>query len=153
MKRKFCLILVAVMTLVMLLTACGNGKSEIESVTADFEKACNDVDLNAMLDCIDPTIASGLKFATGLAGMFSDKDTDELLDELSKLIFDNIPDKTEEFFSSIDISVDNISVDGETATADAVIKYEMSGEKYSNNAVFTYTMTDNAWYILSLNLK
>lgn len=144
---------VLLFALVLGMTACGSKTGEIKNLTADFEKACNELDLNAMLDCINPAVADGVKLATGFVGMFTDKDTDEVLDGVASLLLDEAPDDAKAFFSSIKITTKEIEVDGENATATATIEYTVSGEDYDEEAVFQYLYTDEQWYISDLSFQ
>lgn len=107
--------------------------------------------MNAMLDCIDPDVSGSVKKLTGLIGMFSDKDTDELLDNFAKVLFSELPENSKEFFSSIKIKLDNVEIEEERATAYAEITYKISGEESKSNAIFEYIRIDEKWYIVNLN--
>ena len=76
-RSLMCVLLAAV--IVCSFAGCAN--SEIKGVISDFESACNDLDFNAMSDCINPRITGVLDFASGLIGMFTEKDTEEMLDK------------------------------------------------------------------------
>lgn len=133
--------------------ACGNQNNEIKTLTKNFENSCNKLDMNAMLDCIDPEISGSVKKLTGLIGMFSDKDTDELLDSFAKVLFSELPENSKEFFSSIKIKLDNIEIEEDSASASAEITYEISGEDNKSNANFEYTRVDEKWYISNLDIE
>lgn len=153
--RKFknfaALILIIVLSVSM--CACGNQNNEIKTLTKNFENSCNKLDMNAMLDCIDPDISESVKKLTGLIGMFSDKDTDELLDSFAKVLFSELPENSKEFFSSIKIKLDNIETAEDSASASAKITYEISGEENKSNANFKYICIDKKWYISDLNFE
>ena len=83
-KFKNFVALILIIVLSVSVCACGNQNNEIKTLTNNFENACNKLDMNAMLDCIDPDISESVKKLTGLIGMFSDKDTDDLLDSFAK---------------------------------------------------------------------
>ena len=136
-------------------SACGNQNNEIKTLTKNFENSCNRLDMNAMLDCIDPDISGSVKNLTGLIGMFSDRDTDELLDSFAKVLFSELPENSKEFFSSIKIKLDNIEIDEDkaSASASAEITYEISGEENKSNANFKYICIDKKWYISDLNFE
>ena len=85
--------------------------------------------------------------------MFSDKDTDELLDKFSKVVFNGLPENSQEFFSSIKIRLDNIEKSDDSAFADAEITYEVSGEKKKADADFEYVCIDGKWYIEDFNIN
>ena len=150
-KKFAALILIIVLSVSV--CACGNQNNEIKTLTKNFENSCNKLDMNEMLDCIDPDISESVKKLTGLIGMFSDKDTDELLDSFAKVLFSELPENSKEFFSSIKIKLDNIEIDEDSASATAEITYEISGEDNKSNANFEYTRIDEKWYISDLDIE
>ena len=152
-KFKICAALILIITLSVSMCACGNQNNEIKTLTKNFENSCNKLDMNAMLNCIDPDISGNVKKLTGLIGMFSDKDTDELLDSFAKVLFSELPENSKEFFSSIKIKLDNIETDEDSASATAEITYEISGEDNKSNANFEYTRIDEKWHISNLDIE
>lgn len=150
---KMCAALILIIVLIVSMCACGNQNNEIKTLTQNFENSCNKLDMNAMLDCIDPDISGNVKKLTGLIGMFSDKDTDELLDSFAKVLFSELPENSKEFFSSIKIKLDNIETDEDSASATAEITYEISGEDNKSNVNFEYTRIDEKWYISNLDIE
>ena len=139
--------------LVLSMSACGGEQSEIKALTTRFEKSCNKLELNEMLDCIEPDVAQGVKAITGVIGMFTDADTDELLDKFGAMLFSEMPENSKEFFSSIKITVNDVEVDKDNATASAEIAYEISGEESVANAYFEYVRIEEEWYITNLDLE
>ena len=152
-KLKNSIALILVIVLSMSLCACGSQNNEIKTLTKNFENSCNKLDVNAMLDCIDPDVSGSVKKLTGLIGMFSDKDTDELLDSFAKVLFSELPENSQEFFSSIKIKLDNIEIEEDSASATAEITYEISGEDNKSNANFEYTRVDEKWYVSNLDIE
>ncbi len=155
MRKSFkkTIIFVLLFVLMLIMSACGNQKNEIKTLTHNFENSCNKLDMNAMLDCIEPDISGNIKKLTGLIGMFSDKDTDELLDNFAKVLFSELPENSKEFFSSIKIKLDNIEIEENNASASAEIIYEISGEENKSNANFEYVCIDEKWYIADLGIE
>ena len=149
MKKLLCIF----MAVLLLCTGCVGKESAIKKVTAQFESACNKLDLNEMLDCINPDISEKVKLATGLVGMFADKDREELLDGLAALLIGEGQTNTSEFFESVKIKLLETDVQETTATANAEITYTISGEEYTNKAMFDYIYTDDKWYISSLDIE
>ena len=150
---KSCAALFLIIALSVSMCACGGQNNEIKTLTKHFENSCNKLDMNAMLDCIDPDVSGSVKKLTGLIGMFSDKDTDELLDGFAKVLFSELPENSREFFSSIKIKLDNIEIEEDSASASAEITYEISGEDNKSNANFEYTRVDEKWYISNLDIE
>lgn len=152
-KIKSFTALILIIVLGVGMCACSNQNNEIKTITKNFENSCNKLDMNAMLDCIDPDVSGSIKKLTGLIGMFSDKDTDELLDSFAKVLFSELPENSKEFFSSIKIKLDNIEIEEDNASANAEITYEISGEDNKSNANFEYTRIDEKWYISNLDIE
>lgn len=150
---KNIIVFLLLFVIVLSMSACDNQNNEIKTLTKNFENSCNKVDMNAMLDCIDPDISESVKKLTGLIGMFSDKDTEELLDNFAKVLFSELPENSKEFFSSIKIKLNSIEIEDDKASASAEITYEISGEENKSNANFKYICIDKKWYISDLNFE
>ena len=150
-KKSLLFLLVAL--LVLGICGCNKAESEIESLTKRFENACNKLDFDGMLGCVDPSVSDAVKAVVGFVGMFSDDDTDVLLDKFSKTVFNNIPDNSQDFFASIKIKLDYVEVDKESAFASGEITYEVSGEVQTKTANFEYISVDEEWYISNLDIE
>ena len=143
-----CILLISMM---LSLCSCSSTKSEIKSLMGNFEEACNDLDFNAVLDCITPTVSDSIKLGAGLVGMFTKMDSDEMFEKLSDYLSSDDLGGTD-FFSSIEISVDDIKVDGEDATASTLITYNVAGEHIEREATFKCVYYNEKWYISSFSL-
>ena len=152
-KIKSLSTLFLIIALSVSMCACGGQNNEIKTLTRNFENSCNKLDMNAMLDCIDPEVSGSVKKLTGLIGMFSDKDTDELLDSFAKVLFSEMPENSKDFFSSIKIKLDTVEIEDDNASASAEITYEISGEDNKSNANFEYIRIDEKWYISNLDIE
>ena len=150
--KKIIAVLTCLVLVVALMTGCSE-KSEIKSLISDFQGACNELDLNEMLECIDPAISVPIKTAAGLIGMFSDTSTDDMLEQLSNVLISGTPQGGKEFFSSIKISVDEVSISGDKADVSAGLKYSISGEGHETETVFKCVKSEDKWYISSFSLK
>lgn len=153
MKIKGIVIMMLIATLVLSLCGCSNDKSEIENLMMEFEYSCNELDIDAMLDCIDPAISDKIKLATGIASMFADKDSDELTEELVGLLTGEETINANDFFSSITIETKDIKVKKETGSSEAVVEYSLAGEKFKKNAELEFIKTLDKWYISGFKLK
>lgn len=142
-----------VMVMCIGVSACSSKNNEVETLTNNFENSCNKLDVNAMLDCIDPGVSDKIKKITGFVGLFSDKDTDELIESFASMIFSGLPENSKEFLSSIKLITKDIAIEEETATATATIEYSISGEKYSKEATLEYMNIDGKWYIADLDIE
>ena len=150
--RKVLVSLVSGILLVSMLfslSACGNGsKKEIENLMTEFEYACNTLDFDAVLNCINPKVSDSIKIGVGLVGMFTKTDTDELFEKLADTLSSDDLGGTD-FFSSIKITVNDVSVDGENATVTTLLKYNVSGSQMEREAIFKCIYYTEKWYISS----
>lgn len=153
MKFKGIVIVMLITTMVLSLCGCSNDKGEIENLMTEFEYSCNEMDIDAMLNCIDPAISDKIKLATGIAGMFTDKDSDELTEELVGMLTGDDSLNAGDFFSSIKVETTDIKTKKETGTANAIVEYSIAGEKFKKEAAFDYVYNMDKWYISSFKLK
>ena len=157
MKRRVILrALTGVMACVLMtmaLCSCGSKKGEIENLMTEFEYSCNELDIDAMLDCIDPAISDKIKLATGIASMFTDKDSDEMIESLVGMLTGDTTLNAKDFFSSIKISTEDIKTKKEAGTANALVEYNIAGSNFKKEAVFEYVYKTGKWYIAKFSFK
>lgn len=157
MKKMKSILLVLVISFAsVMLCGCGD-KGDIKGLMKEFESACNDLDIDAMLDCLNPKIADTVNTTLGLVGMFTDTDTDTMLDSISKALLGGTEEgeNGSEFFSTIQIDVEEIDAGKNSATVDVEISYEVNGETIDKPAEFTcnYSDEDEKWYISNVSFK
>ena len=152
MKKVVALVLC--LGLCLSLTACGD-KSEIKDTIKDFEEACQTLDLNDMLECMDPTVAKLVGGGAGLIGSLTGKTSEELLDSIVPTLFGE--DYTSEFLQSLKIKVKDVAVNEDNATAMCTITYLYDGEEQSRDAAFEMVKEgseeDADWYIADIDFQ
>lgn len=151
MKRMAAVVLA--LTLSLTLCACGD-KSEIRDTINDFEEACQELDLNDLLECIEPSTASTLRAGAGLLGNLTGQSSAELLDSVVPFLFgENYSDST--FLNSIDIEIEDIAVNETSATAMGTVSFLFNGETVVKNADFRLVKVgsekDADWYIADID--
>lgn len=149
MKKSVLRTLAIVLVGALLLTLAGCGaKGKVKSVISRFQNACNALDVNAVLDCIDPTIADIAKGAGGLLGLLSGQDTDAVFQSLSSLLIAHEDAKGVDFFKTLKIKVNSVETGETAATAKVTITYKnLSGEEVSREGNLTLKLSDGSWYI------
>lgn len=142
---------ILLVSMLISLPACGNSsKKEIENLMTEFEYACNTLDFNAVLNCINPKVSDSIKIGVGIVGMFTD--TDDLFEKLADTLSSDDLGGTD-FFSSIKVTVNGITVDGEAATVAALLKYEVAGNQMEREATFECIYYAEKWYISSFGIN
>lgn len=145
-RKGLTIAIVCVITTISL-WACGNQKNEVKSTIENFEKACNKADIDEMLEYLDPAISEKVKLATGFASMFTTMDSEQLLDALAGLLIEDNALNTSEFFSSIKITVEDVAVSEDSATAIVKVAYRIAEEDYQKDATINCVYTSEKWYI------
>ena len=153
MRKIFVSVVAIVLSITMIfsLTGCSGSNKEIENLMTEFEYACNTLDFDAVLNCINPKVSDKIKLAAGFVGMFTDTDTDEMFESLADYLSSDDVGGTD-FFSSIKIEVKDISIEDETAVVSAILTYELNGEEVVRESTFNCIYYTEKWYISSFTI-
>lgn len=147
-KRILCCVLIVCVLLTM--AACDSSKSEIKTLMKDFQKSCNDLDGEAMLDCMNPKVADTIDAAMKIIGAITSKSSDELFTTVADVLLGNSLFGTKDFFSTLKIKVEtvNIAENGTDANGTATVTYvNFDGEELTKSATFKCIKTNDQWYI------
>lgn len=141
--------------LVLSLAGCAGGdQSQIRSTLKSFSSACQQLDLNAMLDCMSPDAATPLRGGASLMGTLTGKTPEEVLDEAVPFLFgEDYADS--DFLRSLRLKVEDIAVAGDSATALCTLSYTLNGEKKQRDVSVQLVKLEvdgkTGWYISSLD--
>ncbi len=139
--------LTLVLAMCLTLVGCNNDKKDINNLILEFEYACNTLDFDAVLNCIDPKISDNIRLAGGVIGMFTQTDTDEMFEKLSEYLLNDESIESSEFFSSISIDIQESEIDGENAVVSTKIKYKLADVEMEREADFYCIYYNEKWYI------
>lgn len=148
MRKIFVPVTAIVLSIIMIfsLIGCSGSNREIRNLMTEFENACNTLDFDAALNCINPKISDKIRIAAGFVEMFTDNDTDKMFESLADYLSSDDIGGTD-FFSSIDIKVKDISVEDEAAVVSATLTYELNGEEVVRESTFNCIYYTEKWYI------
>ncbi len=151
MKRAISVILAVVSIAVLFsLSGCNNSDREIENLISEFEHACNTLDFNAALNCIDPKVSDNIKLAVSLAGVLADADTDEMFESLATYLTGD--DISGTVFSSIKIDVKKVEVEEKSAAVSTILTYQINGNKCIRESTFYCIYYAEKWYISNFEI-
>ena len=148
-RRMASLALTSVL-LLALLTGSGGDKDNVEAAISEFEGACQELDVRAMIECMDPAIAGPVLSALDLFGV---EDTSGMLEQLVGVLdlFEDAGQQTEEFLQSIRIEPKeyefNDSKDACTVTAE-----RSYGDSEPRSITIQMILEDETWYIGGIGL-
>lgn len=154
MKKIAVSVSAALLALLMLLSlgACKPrevGSDEpVRALLARFEDACHQLDVNEILDCVNPDVSKPLKFAADLVGGFTDADSEQLFDMLTSLL-QNAGDigDNKQFFSSVHMTVNSVDMESDKAKAHVTVSYTEDGAERTKDATVICILRDGQWYV------
>lgn len=155
----FCLLLSA--------SGCKNSigdKKAIANRIASFEKSCDNLDLEGIIDCFDPQDMIAIKFVLGGLGIIDNKE--ETAFEAGKrqlyefvTMLANLPEILREpkdesaidvILHSITLKADEISFPNrrhDNAVANCKVSVQIDDETYTSRVEFNMIKSDGDWYI------
>ena len=136
-----------VFTLMFSLAGCG-AKGKIKGTIKNFQKACNELNVEAAVDCLDSSIAGILKLGAGLLGGLTGKGSDEVFEGLSDLLGSHADSFGVESFKTLKIKVNDVAANENTADAKVTLTYNgLSGEEKSTDATLELKNSSEGWKI------
>ena len=122
---------------------------KIEQLAARCRTACNEMDVQGILDCLTPSVAAPLRSMLKLAGNLTDTAEDQVMELLCTSLNADSSDYRA-FCQSLRTELSEIEVDGDKATARLTYTYEQDGQSYQGKADAAFVRTDGVWYISKL---
>ena len=138
---------VLVLTMLLSLASCGE-KAKIRSTISAFQTACNELNVEAVVDCLEPTIANLLNAGAGLLGGLLGSSEEEVFSSLSSLLGNHSDAIGIESFKTLQIKVNDIAEDGATANAKVTLSYiGITGEEKTADATINLKNSSDQWLI------
>ena len=146
---------VAVSILVLSLTGCGSARSKIEDTVNEFEYACQNMDIDAILDTIDPYVSDSIRLVvaiySGATGQDYEDFMDGVFDDLMYTLFGSNFDPYE-FLSTISISEVKVKTQKREAIVTCELCFEIAGERFDRDATIYMVEEDENWYISYIDM-
>ena len=149
--RSAC-ILVALALAVSLLTGCGS-QSGPEKTIQNFVTAYNKLDMNAMLDCLEPTQAEAVRSLVNIAGSLTiGVSGQDLLNIMPLFSGMSTYDATGNLVSAtpeLEIDVKDTKISGNAATCTVDMRVTIAGETQQQETTISLEKQDGVWYIVN----
>ena len=126
-------------------------QQHVENLVSDCTAACHEMDVEAILDCVNPKLADPLRSMLKVAGL-SGKSDEELL-ELVGTYMGAEATNYSEFCETLATETGEVEVRGEKANTTITYTFEQDGERFQGEADVSFTRVDGQWYISSLQGK
>ena len=151
---KTCYRIMSVMLAFVLLAACLTGcgeKSGVKKVIRDFETACQEADVDGMLDCFNPDIINPLRTTLDLFGM---GDLSGAMDTVAGLLppLDFTGADISEVLESIRFEPKDFDFNRSKDNCDVSteIRYTVNGNEYRNVYIVSCRQVGDDWYITGI---
>lgn len=102
----------AVLTVILVLGFVGStvagmvvspSRGKCKAVITDFQTACNELDVDGILDCLKPSVSNPLKIALGIGSVVTSKSSDEMLEGILDALGGGMGEITERTGLGIDM--------------------------------------------------
>ena len=138
--KKIIMILVTGM-MVLSLTACGKD-NEVKEVVNRLESAINKMDVNEVLDCVNPEVANPIKLLVGTFGQ-----GEEMLLDLVQQVFGATIQFDEVNTEKVKLEPKEVHVNGNSATVECELEFEWGESVIKEIIVFNMIKVEDEWYI------
>lgn len=152
---RYLVTIMLIVTMTIGMTGCTSNASQIKDTLSEFEYAARNLDVNAMLKCIDPDVSDPIRLGLALVSTFSDADYEDLVDGL----FDNLGASefgssfnAEDFLSTISVSDAKLKTKKHRGVVTCKINFELAGEQFTRDATIEMIEKDDKWYIASFDM-
>lgn len=163
-KRVLCLCLATVLLAGSLAGCGGSPERDIERLTQRFCDSYNELDLEVMMECLEPSMANTIEamidLSIGLVGSMLDMDIGldaETMYSLAAVCFDVMPEGSEYLsgYPYLEIELEDIRVDDyeENAVAQAVITMTINDQTQVYNEPIYFVVVDGDWCISNANFQ
>ena len=152
MRKKIHRIVAILLCVCMFVSLTGCGKrSAIKDTLDEFEYSCSNLDLNAILNCINPSVADPIKLGLVIYSTASGNDYEDVLDDLVKTLFGEYYN-AREFLGTISITDRKIKIKKDTATVECILHFEVVGVQFNKETTITMVESNKEWYISSIQI-
>lgn len=140
---------------------CGDSnKKECTELIENFETSCNALDVDGILDCINPTISNpikvGLKIGNMISGQVLDGYLIEILDSLAGGLTESLgADDAEvsEVFGKIQLTPEKYDLKSQKGTVSCTAKFEIGGTEITESIDIEVVKSSDEWYISGMKLN
>ena len=163
MKKKGILWVLLSVLLIVSLSGCKGGgivgkSAECKSLINKFEKSCNEVDIQAILDCIDPKISDTIKAIVAIGGMVTDN-VDEYLGDILEQFGSSISEITggsggsaKDIVASMKLTPKKYMLDKKDGSVKCKAEFEVNGMKTTKMLKISVVKKNDEWYISGISV-
>ena len=142
--------LLAVILLAGTLSGCSGG-SKINDTLDEFEYAARNMDIKAMLDCIDPLIADPVRDVYSLYHLVAKEKVEESFEKMIKDVF-GVELDISDFLTDLSFEDRLVKVAGSRGTVKCRTVFEIKGEPFKRDTIIIMRKKRGIWYIAGVEI-
>lgn len=124
-------------------------KAQVEDVVSELRYACNNLDTNALLDLIDPSVADPLRLVALAAGA----DKTAVLEQIVYALNDGLENiDLERALRSLTMEVKEVQIKKPEALVVAACTIDVEGETFVRDTYLYLQSIQGKWYIIDMDL-
>lgn len=155
--RNKIILLSLIIMITLFISGCGEEKKCANQIQS-FVSACNELDTEGILSCMDPSIADPIRITFGVIGTLTGKELNDVLDGIIHILIKglqlfNDEIEMEQIFSSMSIEVEKIKIEEEYAQIEGKISFHLFGKLVKRDVMVDMKETDQVWYIMKISLE
>lgn len=128
------------------LCGCSPEASAIKKTLNEFQSSAKELDVEGMLECVEPSVAAPISGAVGALSALTGTETQDLLPILLKSVFGEEIDG-ETVLERISINHPKLSVSGDEAQVDCDLHINTADSSYTRKTTIRMKKIDDKWYI------
>ena len=155
MKKTLTVIVSVLLVAAMMLSLAGCGaKGKVKATIKDFQKACNELNVEGVIDCLDPSVSGLLNLGAGLLGALTGSDAESMFNTLSSILASTAESFGIDSFKTLKIKVNDVAANDYTADAKVTFTYTAgSGEEKTSDGTISLKSTDEGWKITGVKFR
>ena len=130
---------------VMLATVGCGAKSECKELIDNLESACNEMDVNAVLDCFNPDKVAPIKMIVNTIGTGTENIANFVYELLGITVQEG--ESSEEAMETFELEPVEYDLADENGTVSCKLSFEMGDNVVEKDLVFEVIKIDDQWYI------
>lgn len=142
------------------LNGCGGsfgGKSECMELLQDFEKACNELDIQGILNCIDPKVSDPIKTVVAIGGIVTDnvdQYVKEIMSGIEKELTDTVGSNGNEgdVLASIELEPEKYSLKKKEGVVRCAATFEVNGMDITKTLNISVVKKNEEWYVSGISI-
>lgn len=153
MKKLLSILMLVVIMVSVVGCSTSKNEKEVLKTLDNFEEACQNLNVDGILNCLNPTYSYPIYAAREFFGDLMDDNTDKLLRKASEWLFNQDETDPNEFLSAISFENPEVSIEGTSAMVKADLSARITDREmsYKVEIEMKYDEEEDLWFISGID--